>query len=309
MISFLRYRYFFYGLSIALAVAGVVSIVIFGLSFSNEFTGGSLLEVEFTHGRPQQEDIANALKDINLGGITIQPSSGGTYILRFHSVDEVTHQKIVVALGAMNKGSVTEHRFEAIGPTIGRELRSISIWTTITALISIFIYLFIAFRKVPPRLGAHKFALIVIITLLHDVIITLGLVSIINIFTPLEIGVPVLAAFLVIAGYSINDTIIVFDRIRERAAREAGQDLRTQIDQAIMATLRRSLFTSTTTMLSLIAIFLFGGETLKVFSLALIIGIIIGTYSSVGIASPLLYTLTFSPLLSTGKRVRRQRQI
>lgn len=295
--SFLRYRKLFYASSLTLVAAGIVSIFVFGLSFSNEFTGGSLLEIEFVKGRPEQDRARQTLESFDPGGVTVQPSGERSYIMRFRSVDEAAHQHIVRAFNELGGGEILEHRFEAVGPSIGRELRIISIWTSVTALGGIFLYLFFAFRKVPSRLGAHKFASVVIVTLLHDVVITLGLISLIGRFTPLEFGVPALAAFLVVAGYSINDTIIVFDRIREQVARQPKTDLETQIDQAIFGTLRRSLFTSVGTLLALVAILVFGGDTLKVFALALIIGIVIGTYSSIAVASPLLYTLARAPLV------------
>ncbi|MDP3795106.1 MAG: protein translocase subunit SecF [bacterium] len=289
--SFTRYRKIFYGFSLTLAVAGVMALALFGVEFGNEFTGGSILEVEFTATRPTPDDVRRVLDGLDLGPLTIQPSGERAHLLRFRSVEEAVHQEILTRVKTLD-AEAAERRFEAIGPTIGRELRTISIWTTIVSLIAIFIYLVIAFRNVPRRLGAHKFAGLVIVTLIHDLAITAGLLAIIGQFTSLEIGVPVLAAFLVIAGYSINDTIIVFDRIRERATRAAPGDFSGEIDQAILTTLRRSLFTSFTTILALIAILLFGGPTLKTFALTLIVGIVVGTYSSVAIASPLLLTLS-----------------
>lgn len=288
--SFLRYRKIFYVFSGALALGGLLSIFIFGLPLSHEFTGGALLEIEFPQNPPAISRVEAVVREAHIPSPAVQMTRPGTYIIRSSPIDETVHQQLVARLGALG-GKVVERRFETIGPTIGKELRVRSIWVLVVSLLAIYIYVMAAFRNTSGRPRSSVYALVGILTLIHDVFITAGLLSIINLFMPLEIGAPVVAAFLVIFGYSINDTIIVYDRIRELRRGARNEDVGMSVDRAIFSTLRRSLFTSFATLLSLIAIFFLGGETLKTFALALVIGISIGTYSSICIASPLLVDL------------------
>lgn len=289
--SFLRYRKIFYAFSGLLIIGGIASLVIFGVPLSHEFTGGTLLEVEFPNGAPSPAAVTQGLKELNIGSLMVQPAGENRFIIRSKPIDESLHQAVVERLSALGNGTAAERRFETIGPTIGRELRVRSVWALFVSSGVIWLYIMAAFWRTGGRFRPTIYALVGVATLLHDMLITVGLLSIINFFSPLEFGASLVAAFLVIMGYSINDTIIIYDRIREIARGAKKEEAGSIIDRAIFASLRRSIFTSSSTLLSLVAVFFFGGETLKTFALALVIGISIGSYSSICIASPLLLDL------------------
>lgn len=274
-----------------LIIGGVASLVIFGVPLSHEFTGGALLEVEFAGGTPTTAAVIETLKDVGITSAVVQPVDRNRFIIRSKPMDETLHQEVLERLRALGNGNLTERRFETVGPTIGRELRVRSIWALLISLLGIYIYITVAFWRTSGRFRPSVYALVGVATLLHDVVITAGLLSIINFFIPLDFGASVVAAFLMIVGYSINDTIIIYDRIRELARGAKNEEVGIIVDRAIFSAIRRSLFTTSTTLLSLVAVFFFGGESLKTFALALVIGIAIGSYSSICIASPLVLDL------------------
>ena len=186
--------------------------------------------------------------------------------------------------------NIEEKRFDSIGPVIGNELRSTAVLAIVIAIISIVLYIAWAFRKVSRPVSSFKYGIIATIALFHDVIITLGIFSVLGHLYNVEIGIPFVAALLAILGYSVNDTIVVFDRTRENLLRARDDDFEKTVNKSINETLVRSINTSFTTLLVLFTLLLFGGETIKYFIVALIVGIAAGTYSSLFIASPLLVT-------------------
>ena len=186
--------------------------------------------------------------------------------------------------------NIEEKRFDSIGPVIGNELRSTAVLAIVIAIISIVLYIAWAFRKVSRPVSSFKYGIIATIALFHDVIITLGVFSVLGHLYNVEIGIPFVAALLAILGYSVNDTIVVFDRTRENLLRARDDDFEKTVNKSINETLVRSINTSFTTLLVLFTLLLFGGETIKYFIVALIVGIAAGTYSSLFIASPLLVT-------------------
>lgn len=188
------------------------------------------------------------------------------------------------------KDYVTEKSFESIGPVIGSELKTTTIWATIIALIGIVLYIAWAFRKVSYPVSSFKYGLCATIALFHDVLITAGIFSFLGHFYGIEIGVTFLAAILAILGYSVNDTIVVFDRTRENLLRGRLSDFEEIVNNSVNETFARSINTSFTTLLMLFVLYIFGGASIQVFVLALLVGIAFGTYSSIFIASPLLVT-------------------
>lgn len=250
------------------------------------------MEIKFTGVRPSNQEISESLKDLDLGKIVVQPSGELGAILRFKDVSENTHQQILKHLkeSFKNEGGevLREERFESIGPVIGQELKSKAFWAIAIVLIAIILYIAWAFRKVSYQVSSWKYGLIAIITLTHDILIVLGLFSILGRFASIEVGTPFVAALLTILGYSVNDTIVVFDRIRENLYKYEVEDFQDSINQSVNQTIKRSFNTSLTTLLVLLAVYFLGGASIKYFILALITGVIIGTYSSIFIASPLL---------------------
>ncbi len=186
--------------------------------------------------------------------------------------------------------NVEEKRFDSIGPVIGNELKSTAVWAVAIALIGMVLYIGWAFRKVSRPVSSFKYGISATIALFHDVVITLGAFSVLGHFYNVEIGLPFMAAILAILGYSVNDTIVVFDRTRENLIKSGSENFEDTVNKSVNETLIRSLNSSFTTLLVLFALFLFGGETIKYFIAALLVGISFGTYSSIFIASPLLVT-------------------
>jgi len=263
----------------------IVCLFVFGLNPGIDFTGGSILEVDF-EVRIDNLAIQEKMKDLNLGEVIIQPTGEKGVILRFQEVDENTHQEIVSKLNEISR--VTERRFESIGPTIGRELRQKTIILIIVSLIALLFYIIIAFRKVSRPVSSWQYGIISIIALFFDVLIPVGVFSFLGKFYNTQFTIPIVTALLTILGYTINDKVIVFDRIRENLLKSHQENFEDLVNKSLNQILVRSLSTGTCTLLVLFAIFFLGGETLKYFALTLIIGIVVGTYSSIFLATPLL---------------------
>jgi preprotein translocase subunit SecF len=282
------------GISSVLVALSLVFIAMWGLNLGIDFTGGSLLEVRVLENAPSAEEMSAVLDELEFeGSITVQPTNEDGFLIRFQDISEETHQLMLGHLEEryMNEAGETvvqQERYESIGPSIGQELRSKAIYSILIVLIFIVIYIAWAFRKVSYPLKSWKFGIIAIITLFHDIILTLGIFAILGRFAGVEVGLPFVAALLTILGYSVNDTIVVFDRVRENLSRLVNKNFEKVVNRSVNETISRSINTSLTTMLVLLAIFLFGGATIKFFVLALICGVLFGTYSSIFVASPLL---------------------
>jgi preprotein translocase subunit SecF len=219
--------------------------------------------------------------------LSIQSSDDNGLIIRTTDLTEVEHQALLTSLGEQ-LGEVEEHRFDSIGPVIGNELRRTATTGVILTLILIGLYIAWAFRKVSEPVASWKYGILTIVAAFHDVVIVLGSFAVIGHFYGWEIGTAFVAAILTILGYSINDTVVVFDRTRENLSKRVGDTFDETVDLSLKQTFMRSFNTSITTLLALLAIFLLGGDSTRPFALALIIGIAIGTYSSLFLASPLL---------------------
>jgi len=284
-IKFLKYHKANYAFFIILTLATIVCIVMFGLNLGIDFLGGTLWEVTFEN-RPANAVIQEKLNSFNLGENIIQPTGENSVILRFKNIDEETHQKMLVELNKISK--VEERRFESVGPTIGKELREKTITLIIISLIALLIYIAISFRKLKWPISGWQYGLVSIITLTLDILFTLLVLILLGRFYNVQFNVAIVAALLTIMGYTINDKVIVFDRVRENVLRTRSDNFAETVDQSLNQILGRSLSTGTCTLFVLFALFFFGGETLKYFSLTLIIGIIVGTYTSLFVASSLL---------------------
>ena len=286
-IPFLKYTRVYYIFSGILVIASMVSLLIFGLQFSIDFSGGSILEVNFEN-KPENQIIQEKLKDLDLGEMVIQPIGANGVIMRMKEVDENIHQQIISRLQEISK--IEEKRFESIGPVIGKELRQKTIILIIVSLSALLIYITVAFRKISRPLSSWQYGIISIIALFFDVLIPVGVFASLGKFYNIQFSIPIVIALLTLLGYTINDKVVVFDRVRENLLKTKGGDFNDCVNQSLNQILIRSISTGSCTLLVLLAIFFFGGETLKYFSLTLIIGIIVGTYSSLFLASPLLVT-------------------
>jgi len=287
-INFTKYSKFYYAISIILVIASIVCLFVFGLKFGIEFAGGSDMEIQFKTERPTNESIKNVLKDFNLGDVIVKPTGSLGAVLQFQGVDEATHQKILSAVNTLS--AVEEKSFQYIGPSVGQELRNKTQIAIVLALLAITIYIAFAFRKVSKPVASWKYGIASLLALFHDILVPLGAFSVLGHYYGIEITIPIVAALLTILGFSVHDTIVIFDRIRENILRQGMGNFEETVNWSLNQTLGRSISTVMTVLFVLISLFFFGGETLKYFSLALIIGIISGAYSSIFIASPLLVT-------------------
>lgn len=275
--------------SILLVILAVAVLAVYGLRFGVDFKGGSVLEISFEGMRPAPAELNELIESVKgTANISSTPVGDKGAVIRLNEIDEAVHQEIFKTISAKYP-NVAENRFDSIGPTIGDELKQKSITAIIVLLFAIGAYIALVFRKLSKVLSPWAMSLATIIALLHDVIIPVGVFAALGHFYGIEISAVFVAAVLTILGYSVSDTVVVFDRVRENVLRfGATTNFDSLVHKSIMQTLSRSLNTTFTTLLSLIAIYLFGGESVKYFSLALIIGIFLGAYSSIFVASPVL---------------------
>lgn len=294
----IRFRNYFYALSLALAFVGFAGLLIWHLPLGTDFTGGSLLDVQFSPSRPSSSQIIQSLSSLNLGDVSVRESGTNEAILQFKPVDEATHQKILAQLKTLTvqtstsqkqQVSIQELQFNSLGPVLGKETAQKSFEALALLLVAIMAYVTWAFRKVSYPLPSWKYGAVVLVTLFHDLFITIGLFAVIAHFLGLEADVPFVAAVLTILGYSVNDTIVVFDRIRENLTRQTSHfSFADVVNQSVRETFVRSFNSSFTVILVLFAVLFFGGDSIRPFILTLLIGVAVGTYSSIFIASPLM---------------------
>lgn len=295
----IRYKTIFLSLIGVLMLMSVGAVGILGLNFGIDFTGGSLLEVKY-ESAPARAEVQEVVEDTIYAGASIRATGSNGYIIRTRELTPTEQGVVADALYSLGNGTMTVERATTIGPTIGKELTTKSFYALSAVLLATLLYVAYAFRSVTREESSKLdtgpsswwYGLIVLITLIHDVLIPLGVFALLGAFMGVEIDTLFVTALLVILGYSINDTIIIFDRIRENVGRVkedkkkvAFNDL---VGQSLSQTYMRSINTSLTTLLVLGAIFLFGGESTHYFTLALMIGVFAGTYSSILFAGPML---------------------
>lgn len=287
MVNIIQRRKIWFILSGIVILTGIISLLIWGLKLGIDFTGGALIEIEFENKRPDLSEIDMVLKPLKIEHAPLQPTGEKGILLRSKPLDEKSHKDILSVLKE-KYGQIKEIRYESIGPTIGKELRKKAIYALTLALICIVLYIAYAFRKVSREISSWKLGLCTIGALIHDILIVLGVFSVLGHWFGIETTSLFIVALLTILGYSVNDTIVVFDRTRENLLMAKEETFEETVNKSVNQCLTRSINTSATTFLVLLAIFLFGGETIKYFILALMIGVVVGTYSSIFIASPLL---------------------
>lgn len=276
-----------FSISVVLTVVAIIITAIFGLRLGVDFKGGSVLEIQFLENRPDQKEIKSVLDSFDfVSGASVQITGDNRAILKFGEVSEEQHQLIIQKFSEEFK--TEEKRFASIGPVIGQELKRKSVSALLVVFALIIIYITFVFRKLSSVLSSWKMGGAALVALFHDVAIPIGVFSLLGYFYNVEISSVFVAAVLTILGYSVSDSVVVFDRIRENVLKFGRENFGSLVHKSIMQTLSRSINTSLTTILALGAIYFFGGESTKMFSLALIIGIGLGTYSSIFIASPLL---------------------
>ena len=287
MIPITKFRKLYFTFSGILIIASIFALALWGLRLGIDFKGGSLLFGEFGQKSPSREEISTVLESLDLGELIIQSSGERGVILRFKEIDETKHQQLLIVLNKIS-GDFLEKSFESIGPSIGRELSTNAFKAIALVLVLIVGYIAFAFRKVSYPLASWKYGVAALVALFHDVVIPLGLFAVLGRFYNIEISSGFIAAILTVLGYSVHDSIIVFDRIRENLIKHQGRSFDETVDKSVNQTFTRSLNTSLTVILVLLAIYFLGGESMKYIALVLMVGIGVGTYSSIFIGSTLL---------------------
>lgn len=287
----IKYRFVFFAVSGALILASVAAFVFLGLCQGIDLVGGTNWQIQIKNPSIRENEIKTLLAETaGYGNLTVKSLSSGSFLIRLPSVSEERHNQYLQALKT-KFGEIEEESFESIGPTVGRELKNRFLLAFLLGLLGIMLYVAWAFRRVSYPIKSWEYGAIGILCLLHDVLIPTGIMTFLGWRQGIEIDTSFIVALLFVLGYSINDTIVVFDRIRENLLRVSGKhfELSAVINDSINQIFFRSLNTSLTTILALVAVYFWGPIYLKYFILTLILGIFFGTYSSIFIASPLLY--------------------
>ncbi len=279
------YRYLFI-LSGLILILGIASLVIYGLHLGVDFKGGTVTELQFKNAVDQNR-VQEILAANDLGNFQIQTTGSNGLIIKTEALDKEKHDKIESEIKD-KVGEFEEKRFDSIGPVVGQQLKKKALYQLGLVSLGIILYIAYAFRRVSRPITPWQFGIAAVVALLHDLLIVLGIFSILGHYRGIEIDSLFVTAMLTVLGFSVHDTIVVFDRIRENLKIYAGQSIDFVVNHSISQTLVRSLNTSLTVLFVLLALLLFGGETIRYFVLALFIGVVAGTYSSIFVASPIL---------------------
>lgn len=286
-----KYLNYFFIFPAILSAAAIVALGLWGLKPGIDLEGGSLVQVTYnTIDRPPVEQARSITEPLNLGEVRIQPADTHGYILRTRALTTDEHNQLLTVLGGL--GSVTETQFTTVGPTIGAELLRKSYIAIALVVLCIIAFIALAFRGVSKPVASWKYGVVAVVTLMHDILLPAGLFAALGHFAGWEVDSLFIVALLTILGISINDTIVVFDRIRENLKRNDATGRREEfvvtVGNSIRQTLARSINTSVTVIIVLVALYFLGPVATKNFALTLIVGMVAGTYSSIFLASPLL---------------------
>lgn len=290
-IPFIKYSKLWFTISSLTVILAAVALLVWGLKFGIDFTGGSLLELSFSKNRPTTEQVQQTLKDSGYKDYVVQGSGTDRYIIRTTFLTEDQHQillkKFIDSYGK-NGTTVKEESLQTIGSSVSSQLRQRSIGAIIAVNIAIIIYVAYAFRKVSRPVASWKYGALAIVALVHDIMLVLGIFALLGHFAGIEVQTDFVLALLTVLGFSVTDTIVVYDRIRENIVHHSAENFPGIVNYALNETLMRSINTTLTVLLPLFALYFLGGESIRNFSLALLIGMASGAYSSIFIASPLL---------------------
>ncbi|MDO8594881.1 MAG: protein translocase subunit SecF [bacterium] len=287
------HRKIFYILSAVIFAVSIAALSLWGLKPGIDFSGGSLMEVTYTEAVPTKVEVEQALLPLKVDA-SVRPTEGG-YIIRMKELSDIEATAVRSAVSFKDTKQVTEKRFDSIGPLLGKEAIGKSLVAIALVILCIVLFITFAFRKVSEPVASWKYGIITIIALLHDVLVPAGVFAVLGHYAGFEVDTLFVTALLVVLGFSVHDTIVVFDRVREnlRISHEVRnrKDFSTIVGESIAQTFVRSINTSLTTVIALLVLYFIGPEITKHFSLALLIGIVAGTYSSIFIGSPLLVTV------------------
>lgn len=287
-------RKLYYILSTLIVAASIAALAIWGLNAGIDFKGGSLLEITYPDGRPTKAELETALMKLDVSP-QVRPTRESGYLIRMKDLTETEQSSVRAAVAFDGARKVVEERFDTVGPVLGKEAAGKSYVAIGLVILCIVIFITFAFRKVSEPVPSWKYGIITVVALIHDVLVPAGAFAVLGHYLGYEVDTLFVTALLVVLGFSVHDTIVVFDRVREniRVSHELRDKKRFDVivGESISQTVVRSLNTSLTTLFAVVVLYLIGPETTKLFSLALGIGIIAGTYSSIFIGSPLLVTV------------------
>lgn len=284
--NLMKFKVWYFAFSILIILPGIYYLFTSGLKLGIDFTGGALIEYKFD----KNFDLNDLRKEIILSGIEvgqILPSSDNTYIIRTKplEIDKINNLKSNLT---KKFGTVEERRVENVGPVIGVELRQKALIALLISALGIVLYIAFSFRKIPKPASSLRFGIAAVVSLIHDILVVVGAFAILGKFLAIEVDILFVTALLTVIGFSVHDTIVIFDRIRENLLKNVGKKFIDVANLSVVQTLGRSLNTSLTVIFVLVALLLFGGETIRWFVVALLIGITSGTYSSIFNATALL---------------------
>jgi len=286
---FVKYSKIYFIFSGILVLASILAIVFYGLNWGIDFVGGSVLKITYTDERPSTQELSENLSSfLGLENLSVRFSGEKEVTVKMPEVSQDIKDKLSDYFYNIPEVEKETMSFESVSPIIGGESKAKAQRAIIFSIIAIVFYVAFVFRKVSNPIKSWQYGIATVIALIHDVLIPVGLLAVLGHFSGVEFSIPILTALLTIFGYSVNDTVVVFDRIRENLIRGAGTTFNETVNLSLNETMVRSINTSFTTLFVLFAIFFFGGASLNYFSLVLIIGVIAGTYSSMFLASTLL---------------------
>jgi preprotein translocase subunit SecF len=298
--NLIKYTKYYLLISLLVLIPGIISLIAYGLNLSIDFVGGSVIEYEFPVNADKPADALTKIKDTftqkDVAIEDINFDGPNTVVVRTKAIDVAKNEEVKTAVLEQFEG-LKQVSFETIGPAVGKETTKSSFTALAVASLGILLYIAYAFRNVPKPYSSFKFGITAIIAMLHDALVVLGIFSILGHFFKIEIDALFITAVLTVIGFSVHDTIVVFDRIRENLKKlPSSWKFSEIVNYSLVETLNRSLATSLTVIITLSALFLLGGQSIKYFTLALLIGIVSGTYSSIFNASPLLVLWEELPL-------------
>lgn len=297
--SIIKYRKIWFTISAVLLGLSFYTFFAYGFKLSTDFVGGSIIEARYEGERPEKETLEANIKKLGIGGFSVRPSEDDRYIVRTKDLTVSQMEALVEAIG-----SPVIERSNTVGPVAGAELKSKAIKAIAVVILMIVLFITFVFRKVSNPVSSWKYGLATIVALIHDVVIPTGIFVFLGATLGVELDLLFVTGLLAILGYSVHDTIVVFDRVREnlRINQEQNrtEDFEHVVGKSVSQTFARSINTSLTIFITLLALYIFGSTATKDFSLLLLVGVIIGTYSSIFVASPLL--VTFFKLQKTGSK-------
>lgn len=283
-------KFWWFAISILIMIPGIIGLIVWKLPLGIDFRGGTQMELTLSKNpsESQLRDVLVGIKEVK--GLSLSRSEGKAYLIRMLPISEADHRLITKQLGE-KFGKVVERQFEAVGPSVSKDLTRKAVIAVVLASLLIVLYLAYSFRGLKAPSSPWRFGLTAVVALLHDLVITTGVFAIFAHYFHYEIDASFITALLTVMGFSVHDTIVVFDRVRENSSKNsslAETDFELIADSSLRQTLNRSFATSLTVILTLTSLTILGGETIRPFVLTLLIGVVIGTYSSIFTATPLL---------------------